>query len=166
MLTQEYVKELFNYNEETGEFVWKVSRKGSKGKGKIAGTLTHKGYMDVCIEGKKYGLHRIAFLWKMGNMPRCVDHINGIKSDNSWKNLRPATYSENGYNYKGTGSSTGYRNVYFDPRGRSKYFVSLVVNGSRKNIGYFMTPEEANNAAIEARKELHGEFAWNPKQIV
>lgn len=163
MLTQEYVKELFDYNQDTGIFTWKISKKGSKGKGNKAGTITHKGYVDVCVDGKKYGLHRLAFLWMDGVVPNCVDHINGNKSDNSWKNLRPATYSENGYNYKGIGSSTGFRNVYYDPRGKSKYFVILVKDGVRKNIGYFLTVEEANEAAITARKEYHGEFAWNPK---
>lgn len=157
-LSYEKANYLLNYDEESGIFTWKVPVKGTKGKGKQAGTLTHKGYVDVCIEGVKYGLHRVAFLLKTGNVPLCVDHVNCIKSDNRWVNLRPANYSENGYNSKGAGSSTGYKNVYYDPRGNKKYFVVIVVAGKRMSLGYHNTPEEADKVAKKARKEHHKEF--------
>lgn len=158
------MKELFDkylrYEENTGIFYWKISVKGSKGIGKEAGTITKKGYKDVCIEGKKYGLHRVAFILKTGKAPACVDHINGIKSDNRWCNLREATYNQNGYNYKGTGSNTGFKNVYYDPRGvEKKYFVAVVVNGKRISGGYFSTPEEASLKAKHLRELHHKEFA-------
>ena len=162
MITQEQVRELFDYNPETGIFTWKVSRKGSKGKGKPAGTETHKGYVDVCIDGKKYGLHRLAFLYMVGKVPGCVDHKNTIKSDNRWENLREATYETNSYNYGGRQSHTGVRNVYYDPRGKSKYFVYLKVAGKGKHYGFFERLEDAARVAEAARKERHGEYFWNP----
>lgn len=155
----EMVKELLDYNECTGKFYWKKSVKGSKGIGKEAGTLTRKGYVDVCIKGKKYGLHRLAFLLKTGCIPKCVDHINGIKNDNRWCNLREATYNQNGYNYKGTGSKTGYKNVYYDSRGNKKFFVIVVSDGKKIRGGYFSTPEEAREKAIELRTLYHKAFA-------
>ena len=158
-LTQKTIKNLLEYDEYTGIFTWKVSRKGTKGINSQAGTVTTKGYVDVCIDGKKYGLHRLAFLFKTGDIPTCVDHRNGVKSDNRWENLRPATYSENGYNYKGTGSATGFKNVYYDPRGIKKYFVVLVVDGRRKSFGYFHTPEEASAVAKQARTVYHKDFS-------
>jgi hypothetical protein len=159
MITQDEVKQLFEYNLDTGVFLWRVSRKGSKGKGKEAGTVAQNGYRDVCIDGKKYGLHRLAFMYVTGDLPRCVDHINGIKSDNRWINLRSATYNQNGYNYAGTGSKTGFKNVYYDPRGQKKYFVALVVNGVRKSFGYYQTPEEASEIATKQRVVHHQEYA-------
>jgi len=159
MITQELVKKLFDYNPETGDFIWKISRKGSLGIGKKAGTKTHKGYVDVCISGKKYGLHRIAFLYMNGEIPLCVDHINGDKSDNRWNNLRPANYSQNGYNYKGRGTISGFKNVYIDKRYPENFFVQLIINGKQERIGTYKTAEEANLVAIEMRKKTQGEFA-------
>lgn len=158
MITCDELNKILDYNPETGVFVWKIPVKGSKGKGEKAGTLTRKGYVDVCIKGKKYGLHRLAFVAMTGEVPKCVDHINGIKSDNRWCNLRPATYRENGYNYAGTGSSTGYKNVYVDKRFPGKFFAQLVVEGKPKRLGTFSSAEEASYVAKEARIKYCGEF--------
>lgn len=159
MITQEQIRELLYYDQDTGKFLWRVSRKGSKGKWNEAGTLTNKGYVDVCIEGKKYGLHRLAFLWREGWIPRCVDHINGDKADNSWNNLRPANYRENGFNCKGRGTITGFKNVYKDKRYEDSFYVSLYINGKQKRMGTYKTAEEANKAAIEMRIKTQGEFS-------
>jgi hypothetical protein len=158
-LTQEEVQKLFDYNFITGIFSWKVSVKGTKGNGKKAGTITHAGYDDVCIRGKKYGLHRIAFLYMEGAVPANVDHVNNIKSCNAWHNLREASISQNSFNCAGRGTKSGYKNVIYDPRGRKKWTASIIVKKKRISLGYFMTPEEANEAAIEARNKHHGEFA-------
>lgn len=162
MITQEYLKTVLNYNPETGKFIWVAPKKGSKGLGKEAGTQTPRGYVDVCLLGKKYGLHRLAFLYMTGEIPKCVDHINTLKWDNRWENLRPATYETNSYNYGNRKSISGVRNVYYDPRGKSKYFVFLKVNGKGKHFGFFETIEEAKVVADAARKELHGVYFWNP----
>ena len=161
MLTQERLKQLLTYFPETGLFIWNIPVKGTRGKGKEAGTRTKKGYVDVCIEGKKYGLHRLAFLYMLNTLPLCVDHKNTLKWDNRWENLRPATYETNGYNYGGRETHSGVRNVYYDPRGKSKYFVFLKVGGKKHHYGFFQTIEEAALVANNARRELHGEFFWN-----
>lgn len=158
MITKEEADYLFTYNPEDGRLIWKVSVKGTRGKGKQAGTLAHNGYVDVCVRGKKYGAHRIAFLIMEGAVPKCVDHKNGNKADNRWSNLRPATYSENGYNYKGTGSTTGYKNVYVDQRYPNKYFAQIRVFGKTKRLGTFTCIEEANKAACAGRIKYCGLF--------
>lgn len=153
------IKECLEYNPDTGEFFWKISKKGSSGKGSNPGTLTKKGYVDVCIDGRKYGLHRIAFVLMDKELPENVDHKNGIKSDNRWCNLRPASVRENSFNYKGTGSLSKYKNVYFDPRGKKKWFVRVTdLSGKKISCGYFFTAEEANEEAKKQRKILHGDF--------
>lgn len=159
MITQEELKILLTYNLETGIFTWNVSVKGSNGVGNIAGTKTKKGYIDVCINYKKYGLHRLAFLYVIGNIPRCVDHIDRNKSNNSWLNLRPATYRENGFNYKGIGTSTGFKNVYQDKRYKGNYFVQIVIDGKPKRMGTYKDLEFANIVAIAARKKYCKDFA-------
>lgn len=158
MIEFEKANELLRYHPESGNLIWTKGVKGSKGIGNIAGTLAHNGYIDVCLYGKKYGAHRLAFLLMTQKIPRCVDHINGIKSDNRWCNLRPATYSQNGFNYKGTGSTTGLKNVYMDKRYPDNFFVQLRVNGKTLRLGTFKTAEEANEAAIKGRIQYCGEF--------
>lgn len=157
---------LLSYDKETGIFTWKVKRKGTSGFGKEAGTITTKGYRDVCINGKKYGLHRVAFIMMGFEIPENVDHINGCKSDNRWDNLRSASVRQNAFNYKGTGSLSGYKNVYYDPRGVKKPWFSVVTDafGKKIRLGYFETPEAANEVASLKRKELHGEFYFKGKE--
>jgi hypothetical protein len=164
MLTQHELKNILEYNPETGSFIWIKHIKGTKGLHSEAGTLSYNGYRDVCIKGKKYGLHRLAFLYMTGHIPDNVDHINCIKHDNRWCNLRPATVRENSFNYKGTGSKSNYKNVYYDPRSRKKWFVRITDSeGNKISLGYFQTPEEANDVAKAARLKHHGQFNWEAK---
>ncbi len=161
MITQQELESLLNYDPDTGTFIWIKSIKGTKGIFSEAGTITSRGYRDVCINGKKYGLHRLAFLYMTGDIPPTIDHINGIKDDNRWCNLRPSSVRENSFNYKGTGSKSKYKNVYYDPRGKKKWFVRITDSeGFKISLGYFETPEEANEVACVAREKYHGEFNW------
>ena len=52
MLTQERLKELFEYRPETGEFIRKVSRGRAKA-GSIAGSPDKDGYIFIGINRKK-----------------------------------------------------------------------------------------------------------------
>jgi len=60
-------------------------------------TKNSQGYSRVIIEGFIYKLHRLIALKYIPNIENkpIVDHINGIKSDNSINNLQWVTYSEN-----------------------------------------------------------------------
>jgi len=97
-LTQKRLKELLEYDPYTGNFIWRVSRKGrGTGAGMEAGRLNiTTGYVRVQIEGVRFMAHRIAFLYMTGNLPSDdIDHINQIKNDNRWCNLREVTRVEN-----------------------------------------------------------------------
>jgi hypothetical protein len=53
-------------------------------------------------------------------------------------------------------STTGCRNVYWDKRALvKKWRVQVGANGKYHDLGHFMTFEEAEQAAIAARKRLH-----------
>jgi len=70
----------------------------------INGSATPKGYITMSIDGSSYLAHRLAFVLMDYEVPDCVDHINGNKSDNRWCNLRPAS---NTLNYLNRHKKTG-----------------------------------------------------------
>ena len=86
MLTQRQLREVMSYDPMTGVFTW---TKGKR-KGKIAGTPHDaRGFAKVAIANERHLLHRLAWLWMTGAMPRWdVIHANGDRRDNGWANLR------------------------------------------------------------------------------
>ena len=93
-LTQELLKEILDYNPETGIFTWKISKQGIKNK--IAGSLKKEGYWRIGLYKKQYLAHRLAFLWMEGYIPENgIDHIDRDKQNNKWNNLREVSQSCN-----------------------------------------------------------------------
>lgn len=157
-ITQEELKSLLHYEPVTGEFTWKVSR--GKGKaGSFAGTPHSRGYVHIKISGKLYLAHRLAFLFMTGELPPAeVDHVNGVKTENRWLNLRQATRTENQCNHRlRSNNSSGVKGVSWDKR-RGKWQARVCIHGRDKHIGYFHDIEEADVAVQAARIALHGEF--------
>ena len=90
----ERIRELFNYDPNTGAITWAAKRFGVK-VGSIAGT-EHKGYRRVKVDGTLILAHRLAFAIHHGRWPEHeVDHINRDKADNRISNLREATRNDN-----------------------------------------------------------------------
>lgn len=150
MLTQQRLKELFTYDPETGKFTRNMSVQGRHAE-VIAGGMTVKGYLSIGVDRKSYLAHRLAFLYMTGEWPKeHVDHINEIKTDNRWINLRDCTRSEN---FKNTGprktSKTGVKGVSKTPKG--KYLVMFCV-------GTYNSLEEGKAAYEKMAVLYHGEF--------
>lgn len=96
----EELKELLQYDEETGRFTYLVSTSARAQQGKEAGSDNH-GYIMITIRGKRYMAHRLAWLYVNGDMPNGeIDHINGIRGDNRICNLRVVSKIENQRNMK------------------------------------------------------------------
>jgi hypothetical protein len=112
LLTQERVRELFDYRED-GALVWKVAQRGGVKAGSMAGGLTH-GYAGVRIAGRHYYIHRVVWLWHCGYMPEgIVDHINRDPLDNRVENLREVSHSCNHRNTTNNRANTsGVKGVY------------------------------------------------------
>lgn len=163
MLTQEYLKSLFRYDPETGHFVRLVSRGQSRASraGVIAGCEIN-GYIVIGIDGKSYKAHRLAVLYMTGQWPSGhLDHWDLCRSNNRWKNLRPATQSQNGANRACFPNTTsGYKGVYCHKKKRRVWWrARIMLNGKRRSLGLFDTPAEANAAYLRAATELFGQFA-------
>jgi hypothetical protein len=157
-ISQEYLKSKLNYDPETGIFT-RIKASGITPNNSKCGTLS-RGYVQISIGSHLYFAHRLAFLYMTGKLPeKFVDHINGIRSDNRFCNIREANCSQNQQN-KGrqSNNTSGFKGVsYYKNNG--KWRSAIKVNGKKRHLGFFNTPEEAHEEYCKAAKDLHGEFA-------
>ena len=138
-ITQERLKELLEYNPDTGIFKWKVSRRNTR-KGATAGTVNH-GYIRIQIDGKIYMAHRLAYLYMTGNFPEHqIDHDDRTRNNNKWLNINSATQSQNMQNRNDNNKVIG---VYWHKE-KEKYFaLGIKVNGNSPWLGYYHEEWEA-----------------------
>lgn len=157
MLTKEIVNNLFFYKD--GVLFWKEIQSRRLKVGCVAGYLNNKTYWKTSFRKKTYFNHRIIFLMHHGYLPKTIDHVNGIKTDNRIENLREVTTSQNQHNRKiNSNSKTGIKNVFWCSQS-GKWSVVLTVNKEHHCIGYFDNLEIAKIAAVEARNKYHGVYA-------
>jgi hypothetical protein len=157
-MTQQELKQLLHYDQDTGIFTWLTSNGNCKSK-TIAGYLHPLGYVDIQINKKHYKSHRLAWLYTHGKWPsKFIDHINGIKNDNRLCNLREATLGQNTWNTPSR-SASKVKGLYWIPS-RNRYKISFYVDGKPKHFGYFKKEEfeEAKKIAIETMSKIHGEY--------
>jgi hypothetical protein len=150
-LTQASLMKLFEYNQETG--IWYRISTG-KEVGFLTGSKPNQ-YLTIEINDKPYKLHRLAFLYMLGEMPNVVDHINHNTTDNRWSNLRNTDVQGNARNIKYYGNSSGTMGVVVTAYG--KYLARITVNAVQITIGTFMTLEEAR----DARKQAETAFGFH-----
>lgn len=158
-LTHKYLLSILSYNKRNGVFVWLVSR-GRVKVGDIAGSVKPDGYTYIKIDKKDYGAHILACFYINEKWPtNDVDHIDGNRSNNKYKNIRVATRSQNKMNTKlRSDNTTGVKGVYFCNRTK-KYQAQITLNGKNKYLGRYKTLKEARAAYCNAARELFGEFA-------
>tara|TARA_R110000765_G_scaffold418545_1_gene522084 strand:+ start:7 stop:498 length:492 start_codon:yes stop_codon:yes gene_type:complete len=160
MLTQNRLKELFSYNPLTGVFTRKVKLAYKSKIGEVVGCLTKAGYLTAQVNGKLYSLHRLAYLYMTGNWPDITDHINGVKNDNRWTNLRSCTQQQNTFNQKISSNNTsGVKGVCWEAS-RKKWRVSV----SNRNVGRFDSLEEATIVAKRLQEEVQGVYAYSNRE--
>lgn len=154
------LKELLNYDSDTGIFTWKVNRHGSAAAGTVAGSVNSKGYRCIKIDGRLFQAHRIAWAMVHGEWPkRGIDHANRNRDENWIGNLRVATRSENSANSKKPAHNTsGLKGVTWHKQ-RQKWAAQIGVHGKNKHLGLFATPEEAHEAYKKAANDNFKEFA-------
>ena len=172
MLTQARLKEVVHYDPDIGVFTWltRVVREewnrtdrswNGRYAGKRAGSLSvHLGYRILGIDDHAQYEHRLAWLYMTGEWPaEYIDHINLIKSDNRWGNLRAASRSQNKANVPlGLKNTSGYKGVCYSPR-HEKWKAQIQVDRRNRHLGLFNTPEDAHAAYCFAAKSHFGEFS-------
>jgi len=143
MHTLEQLQQYLSYNPDTGVFTWKRSTRGRRA-GDIAGT-NHNGYLVIYLEGKRYALHRVAWLFITGAWPQQeIDHINGIRNDNRASNLRDVSHAENlqGARTLSPRNKTGHTGVSWSKQ-KNCYTATIMRNGKAKFLGCFDKLEDA-----------------------
>lgn len=158
-LTYERAKECISYDPETGNFTWLKTLNAFAIAGKpIPGSIGGRGYPRLQIDRATHSMHRVAWLLMTGEWPaETIDHINCIKTDNRWANLRAATVTQNLVSRPGHSKRGLPKGVNIKASGR--FGASIKVNGAALNLGTFDTAEEAHRAYVIKAKEVHGEFA-------
>lgn len=150
MLTQERLKEVLLYNHHTGVFTSRSNDYRRRGKKKL-----DQGYVRIRIDDGLFRAHRLAWLYVTGAWPKHeLDHINGVRHDNRWANLREAPRSMNMQNIRGArrNNKTGFLGI--SPHW-NKFRAKIVANGKRYDLGLYPTAEEANEAYLKAKRKLH-----------
>lgn len=162
-LTYDVASEWLRYDPETGDIFW-TKDQGKRRAGKIAGGSLMKGYKRLRIDGQAYSHHRVAWLLMAGEWPKGeIDHINHVRTDNRWCNLREATRSQNAANIRGRGKLGFPKGVR---RSRNKFAAQACHEGRMVHVGVFDTVEQAHAAYLKRIAELHGEFACGaPSQL-
>lgn len=117
------LKRLIKYDGETGKFTWLVdsTKRNGYSAGDNASFVEKSGYSVVCVKGKTYQAHRIAWLYCYGYWPEnYIDHINRVKDDNRISNLREVSPSCNVRNCKvKTTNKTGVTGANYNPKTKS-----------------------------------------------
>lgn len=176
ILTKEIIRELLNYDKNTGSLTWKprtgkwFTSHGERGVDGCAANwnslyankpaLTSKmkkGHLRGTILGKNYLAHRIIWLWMTGEWPDQVDHINGNPSDNRWENLRNVDGAENKKNTKlYKNNKSGHSGIFYLKK-EEKWLVSIQANGRLKFLGHFRDLDDA----IKTRKEAEAKYGFH-----
>jgi len=155
MITQEKLKEILSYNPETGLFVWLKCKRKTHLIGKNAGSKNNSGYVRTKIDNKHYFCHRLAWFYMTGKWPEdTIDHINGIKHDNRFSNLRDCSIQTNKENKRipDFDNKTGYLGV---SKKKKRYRAQIKTFGETIHIGQFKTAEEAHIAYLLVKRKIH-----------
>lgn len=159
-MTQELLKEILHYNQDTGAFTWKTHVNNNNGhKNSLAGRINDAGYLLITYKRKTYRAHRLAWLYVYGEMPTYeIDHINHIRDDNRIANLRQATRLDQTKNMSmRSDNKTGVTGVIHRPDRNKQWQVRITVNKNRITVGSYDT----KNEAIIARKDAEKRYGFH-----
>lgn len=158
MITQQKLKELVNYDKNTGIFTWKKRTSNRVKVGDVIGNLHNCGYIEMRVDKTRILAHRLAWLYTYGYIPQIIDHIDGNKQNNKICNLREATHKTNAYNSKiRSDNKSGVRCVSWD-KTRNSWEIRLKIDGKLKHYGNYKYLDDAKEAADKIRMLHHKEF--------
>lgn len=155
VLSADQLKLVLRYEPETGLFIRLHGQRNRKGH--VAGSTGVSGYVAITVGKFSYRAHRLAWLYINGEWPRDeIDHINGIRHDNRYANLRAVSRVGNLQNQRRAAAHnrTGLIGAHFN-KATNKYVSRIGIGGKSVFLGYFSSPEGAHEAYVKAKRQLH-----------
>lgn len=154
-LTQERIRELFDYRED-GNLV----RKAAVGRNRVGdpvGCIYEYGYLRVKIASDLYMVHQLVWLWHHGYLPEHdVDHVDRNRLNNRIENLRETSRQCNMRNTGNRADNTsGIKGVVWYRRD-GKWMVRVVVNQRQ----YFLGRHEDFTEAVAHRLAAEQAEGW------
>lgn len=154
-ITYEEVKNLFNYNKDTGILTWKNNRRKVSA-GMPAGTINiPQGYLKTIVNYKQEYNHRLIWLLHHGYLPEHdIDHINRDVLDNRITNLRDVSHVCNMRNKDNPKNNTsGVKGVYF-VKTDNKWAARIAHNGRIYSLGRYRSKDNAACARLAGEQCL------------
>lgn len=167
-ITQELLHQLIDYDPMSGSLTWRPRpvawfSPGNIGSDAVARVWNHKnagrpalnhvqshGYLCGAIFGKGWKAHRAAWLWMTGELPDEIDHVDGVRTNNAFSNLRNVSKTGNQRNRSlNHNNSSGRVGVYYFAR--NDRWVALIAG---TYIGCFETFDEAAQARAAAERGM------------
>jgi len=167
MITHARLREVLEYDSETGLFRW-LKQLAPRGKvGSVAGgaynCIDGKGSIrkrwSIRIDGTLYLAHRLAWFYVNGEWPGpLLDHVDGNPLNNAFLNLRPASKSQNLYNTRiRRDNRSGVKGVHWDSA-RGKWMAVIKADRRSIHLGRFDKLEDASAARAIAEEKYHGDY--------
>lgn len=146
-----------HYDPESGTF---TRLKYGKGRNCPISSTHVNGYLRVTVSGERFLAHRVAWFYVTGSWPDgFIDHINGVRNDNRFKNLRVASRFENQSNMKRMSrNSSGVKGVSW-AASHNMWLARIHSRGVNYHLGRFREFQDAVEAVRKGRLAHHGEFA-------
>lgn len=167
MITQQRLKELLSFDPETGQFTWRVQRRGTvrldSVNGCPVGCRMPSGRLVITLDGKTYTAARLAWLYTYGELPegnlrvlnddpadvRPVNLATASSTPSEPKKRAPrASSSQSPYVYDESGNAR-VRGVSYEP-GKGKWVARVTLKKARTFLGRFDTKQEAEAAVLKA----------------
>ena len=157
-ITVDEVREAFDYDEETGDMIWKIRASSRANIGDAAGYVNRRGYKYIGYKGKLYRAHRLIWLYVHGSFPpEQIDHIDGNPSNNRISNLRAVSRKENAKNQKLPKNNTSGITGVVWKKNASKWHARIKINWKQIHLGTFNDFFEAccGRKSAEIKYDFH-----------
>lgn len=156
--TQEELKKLVTLDKKLGVLIWKETKSGRRRE--TAGGPSGNGYYSVMINGVRFGVHRLIWIYLHGGIPEGweIDHRDGNPANNRPNNLRVVTVLQQNWNRRASRRNKfGIPGVHWDDK-IQRFRAKCTISGKTKYLGVFKTLDEAKKVRESYSRRMHGEF--------